>query len=60
MKNDFLSVLCIALICATLMLGVMGLYRLIGTKSERFGAPVSRHIHSVEENFELSNTKIRI
>ncbi len=60
MKNELLSVLCITFICATLMLGVMGLYRLIGSKSERFGSPSSRHIHSVEESFELSDTKIDI
>ncbi len=60
MKNDFLSVLCITLVCATLMLGVMGLYRLIGSKSERLGYQTSRKIHSVEENFELTDNKIKV
>lgn len=31
MKNELLSILCMTLICATLMLGIMGIYRLVGT-----------------------------
>ncbi len=33
MKNDIIAVFCLMLICATLMLGVMGIYRAIGARA---------------------------
>jgi hypothetical protein len=30
MKRDMLTILCMTLICASLMLGVMGVYKIIG------------------------------
>ncbi len=35
MKRDLLTILCMTLVCASVMLGIMGIYRLVGTKSAR-------------------------
>ena len=35
MKRDLLTILCMTLVCASVMLGIMGIYRLVGTKSTR-------------------------
>lgn len=35
MKRDLLTILCMTLVCASVMLGIMGIYRLVGAKSAR-------------------------
>ena len=35
MKKDLLTILCMSLICASVMLGIMGLYRIVGAQSRR-------------------------
>jgi hypothetical protein len=35
MKKDLLTVLCITLVCATVMLGIMGIYRIASVRAAR-------------------------
>lgn len=33
MKKDLLTILCMTLVCASVMLGIMGIYRIVGVKT---------------------------
>lgn len=35
MKKDIISILCMTLLCATVMLGIMGIYRMIGSPTAK-------------------------
>ncbi len=35
MKKDLLTILCMTLVCASVMLGIMGVYRMVGAQSKR-------------------------
>ncbi len=59
MKNTFFSVLCMTLLCAALMLGVMALYRLIGSKKVHSNAE-SVKVHRMLERFETRDFGINL
>ena len=35
MKKDIFTIICMSLICASVMLGIMGLYRLVGIQNRQ-------------------------
>lgn len=41
MKRELLTLLCMTLICASVMLGIMGVYRIFGSKLKHDIAPES-------------------
>ncbi len=49
MKNELLSILCMTLICATLMLGIMGIYRMVGSSQTKKRMVGNSPVHTVTD-----------
>ena len=54
MKKDWLTLLCMTLVCATVMFGIMGIYKLIG--QGKFQKDVHRQEHTSTAAFKTRST----
>ena len=42
MKNDLFTLICMTLVCATVMFGVMGIYKLLGNEKTTSGIAIEK------------------
>ena len=50
MKKDLLTILCMTLVCASVMLGIMGIYRIVGVKT----------VKTLETDATVHNTAFKV
>ena len=50
MKKDLLTILCMTLVCASVMLGIMGIYRIVGIKT----------VKTLENNATVHSTAFKV
>ena len=49
MKKELLSIICMTLICATLMFGIMGIYRMVGAAQNKKRMVGNSPIHTMAD-----------
>ncbi len=56
MKKELLTILCMTLVCASVMLGIMSVYRLTGTR--RYGIQSNDDLKTVAFKLNISDNKV--